>query len=163
MRSELVPQEYPASVARMYAWSPDECIPEFYTDPGVFRSAHEDAGGLPDLKVSRLWSRSRGNSSNVRRHSCSPHPPPLPPPSGRCLGGVFPAFGVRWAPGAVEGCRHGYSSKKVELSQCVCRCCHESELTSSGYTVKVWLGDKRMQGIHRQLWARVAVGTDDPR
>lgn len=52
MRSEIVAEEYPESVARMYSWTPDECVPEFYTDPGVFRSAHGEASGLPDLEVS---------------------------------------------------------------------------------------------------------------
>ncbi|CAM9415914.1 unnamed protein product, partial [Ectocarpus sp. 4 AP-2014] len=51
VRRELVVEEYPKSLARMYSWTPDECVPEFYTDPGVFRSAHGDAGGLPDLEV----------------------------------------------------------------------------------------------------------------
>ena len=51
MRSELVAEEYPASVVRMYSWTPDECVPEFYTDPSVFRSTHGGAGGLPDLEV----------------------------------------------------------------------------------------------------------------
>ena len=44
-------EEYPASVVRMYSWTPDECVPEFYTDPSVFRSTHGGAGGLPDLEV----------------------------------------------------------------------------------------------------------------
>lgn len=52
VRSELVAEEYPKSIARMYSWTPDECVPEFYTDPGVFRSTHGDADGLPDLEVS---------------------------------------------------------------------------------------------------------------
>lgn len=51
MRSEVVAEEYPQSIARMYNWTPDECVPEFYTDPGVFRSTHGDSGGLPDLEV----------------------------------------------------------------------------------------------------------------
>ena len=55
VRSELVAEEYPKSVARMYSWTPDECIPEFYTEPGVFRSAHGGVTGLPDLEVSELW------------------------------------------------------------------------------------------------------------
>lgn len=52
VRSELVAEEYPRSLARMYSWTPDECIPEFYTEPGVFRSAHGGVTGLPDLDVS---------------------------------------------------------------------------------------------------------------
>lgn len=66
VRSELVAEEYPDSVARMYSWTPDECVPEFYTDPGVFRSAHGEASGLPDLEVRtaavQAWIRGAGVS-----------------------------------------------------------------------------------------------------
>nr|XP_043605925.1 protein GFS12 [Erigeron canadensis] len=48
VRSVYEPNEYPSTMYRLYQWTPDECIPEFYYDPQIFRSIHS---GMSDLAV----------------------------------------------------------------------------------------------------------------
>jgi len=48
VRTVFVAGEYPATLGRLYDWSPDEAIPEFYADASVFESLHDD---MPSLQV----------------------------------------------------------------------------------------------------------------
>ncbi|XP_032901786.1 WD repeat-containing protein 81 [Amblyraja radiata] len=46
VRAQWEPHEYPGSVERMAAWTPDECIPEYYSQPALFQSLHPDMADL---------------------------------------------------------------------------------------------------------------------
>lgn len=46
VRSVYEPNEYPSNMQRLYQWTPDECIPEFYSDPQIFFSLHSEMSDL---------------------------------------------------------------------------------------------------------------------
>ncbi|CAG8477948.1 2875_t:CDS:10 [Funneliformis caledonium] len=63
VRTKYEPNEYPSSLQRLFEWTPDECIPEFYTDPSIFTSIHPD---MPDLQLP-MWASSA--EEFIRIHS----------------------------------------------------------------------------------------------
>lgn len=54
VRANYEPNEYPQNMERLYQWTPDECIPEFFTDPTIFLSIHAD---MPNLGIPE-WADS---------------------------------------------------------------------------------------------------------
>ena len=62
LRAVFEPREYPSTMARMYNWTPDEAIPDFYDNPEIFSSIH---GEMSDLCVPD-WAPSAEDF--VRRH-----------------------------------------------------------------------------------------------
>eukprot|EP01135_Chromosphaera_perkinsii_P001307 Nk52_evm34s164 gene=Nk52_evmTU34s164 len=54
VRSKFVSKEYPNSMFKLYQWTSDECIPEFYSDPSILKSIHPD---LEDL-ILPLWTKT---------------------------------------------------------------------------------------------------------
>ena len=63
VRPQWVPKEYPSSLEKMYIWTPDECIPEFFADVSIFKSIHPD---MPDLALPE-WANSPDQLIRVHR------------------------------------------------------------------------------------------------
>ena len=64
VRSNWVPNEYPSSMARLYAWTPEECIPEFYCDATLFTSIHDD---MLDLALPDWCNNSKEDFIRMHR------------------------------------------------------------------------------------------------
>ena len=64
VRAVFVANEYPGTMERLFEWSPDEAVPEFYDDAEIFRSSHP-GGLMSDLAVPG-WAS--GPEDFVKRH-----------------------------------------------------------------------------------------------
>jgi hypothetical protein len=65
VRAVFEPNEYPSSMERLYQWTPDECLPDFYDESAhnnIFQSLHAN---MTDLKPP-AWAASPQDF--LRRH-----------------------------------------------------------------------------------------------
>ncbi|KAL4167494.1 hypothetical protein KRP22_012978 [Phytophthora ramorum] len=63
VRGNFQAREYPSTLERMFQWTPDECIPEFYTDPAVFKSLH--VSDMDDLQFPQWQQEEGGDWTNA--------------------------------------------------------------------------------------------------
>ena len=68
VRANFEAHEYPATMARLVASSPDEALLEFYTDPAVFKSSHSD---MADLALPP-WATDAADFIARHRHAQAP-------------------------------------------------------------------------------------------
>ena len=66
VRATFAANEYPSTMQRLYQWSPDECIPEFYSDPQIFISTHAEMAAMQPP----LWATDAEDF--VARHRQAP-------------------------------------------------------------------------------------------
>lgn len=59
-----MPNEYPLNITRLYAWTPEECIPEFFCDTSIFTSIHDD---MPDFGLPSWCSDSKEEFIRMHR------------------------------------------------------------------------------------------------
>ena len=60
-------------ICARYEWTPDECIPEFYVDPTVFESIHQE---MSDLQIPE-WASSTADFIRIHRHALVKENSPL--------------------------------------------------------------------------------------
>lgn len=136
VRREFRPGEYPASLARLVAWTADDAPPEAFSDAAFCASLHPD---LPDLapppgpprarprlrRTAPPWSRPRprrgcrpGSTSRLAPRSPAPPPPPRSTPPPRRLPASFQGRGGcacstgRTRGGGWEGVEAGRSTRR---------------------------------------------------
>jgi hypothetical protein len=66
LRLDCRPEEYPSSLEGLYHSSPDEALPQFYTDPAAFSSTHHN---MRDLAVPE-WAQDAVEFVSLHRYVC---------------------------------------------------------------------------------------------
>ncbi|KAG0720026.1 WD repeat-containing protein 81 [Chionoecetes opilio] len=72
VRQQWVPEHYPSTMSRLYEWTPDETIPEFYTDSSIFKNLLTDI----TTKCRELGLKLNVAKSKAMAFGCdAPHAP----------------------------------------------------------------------------------------
>ncbi|KAG2187031.1 hypothetical protein INT44_003259, partial [Umbelopsis vinacea] len=68
VRSKYESNEYPPSIQRLYQWTPDECIPEFYSGKSKYFQIHTSGyARSADTKVSTLCNDKIVGNNKIKR------------------------------------------------------------------------------------------------